>query len=96
MRKLFVASLIAAGLSLLALAPAQAQGGCGHYYYRGSDGFCYAKGGNRSNIYGDGYSYGYGYRAHRPWGYQGYRSRRGWGDDGYRSYGGWGSHDYWW
>lgn len=87
MRKLLVIGLIASGLSFMALAPAQAEGGCGRYYYRASDGYCYAKDGYSSRSYGNyGYGYGYGYRSYQPddsyrryWG-------RDWNDYGYGSH----------
>lgn len=97
MKKLIVTSLIAGGLSLLALpSAAQAQGGCGHYYYRGSDGYCYQKGGYGGGGYGNGYGYGYGYRSHRPRSYYGHSWRHGWGDDGYGSYYRRGYYGSWW
>lgn len=90
MRKLFVTGLIAGGLSLMALAPAQAEGGCGRYYYRGWDGYCHSKGWYSSRSYGD-YGYGYGYRSYRPEGYYGRSwdndwSNNDWSNHGYDEY----------
>ena len=77
MKQLLLAGLAASALSLVALTPAEASGGCGPYGHRGWDGYCrpnarplpfypaYGRpyGWHRPHGYG-----GYGYGWHRPWG----------------------------
>ncbi len=76
MKKLLLAGIAVAALSLTALTPAEASGGCGPYRHRGWDGFC-RPGGQLGFAPHPVYFGGYGW--HRPWG-PGYGWHRpGWG-----------------
>ncbi len=70
MKKLLLAGLAITALSLSAMTPAEASGGCGPYRHRGWDGFCHPGGqfgyAPRPVYYG---GYGYGWR--RPWHHHG-------------------------
>jgi hypothetical protein len=76
MKALLLAGLTFGALSLGAMAPAEAQGGCGPYAHRGWDGYC-RPGGGWARPWGYGYR-GYGPGWHRHWGGPGWR-RPGWG-----------------
>ncbi|MCW6509367.1 GCG_CRPN prefix-to-repeats domain-containing protein [Lichenifustis flavocetrariae] len=74
MKAFVLAGLSIAALAVTAVAPAQAQGGCGPYGHRGWDGYCRPGGWARPRPYAFGYGYGwhrphpYGY-GRGPWGY---------------------------
>ena len=68
------AGLAAAALGVTAVAPAQAQGGCGPYAHRGWDGWCHPGGGWGGPRH---FSGGYGHGWHRPWSWH----HPGWGYD---------------
>ena len=81
MKRLILAGLAVASLSMAALTPAEASGGCGPYAHRGWNGFCRPGGqwggGPRPVYFGGGYGW------HRPggpgWGWhQGWRWHRHW------------------
>lgn len=74
MKRLLLAGLAVSALSLAALSPAEASGGCGPFGHRGWDGFCHPN----ARPYPVYRAYGYGYGFHRPYGF-GYGYHRPWG-----------------
>lgn len=72
MKKLVFAGMTVAALSLAALTPADASGGCGHYRHRGFNGLCYPGGGWAPGVVVGGYSWSWrhGYGWHRGWGWR--------------------------
>jgi hypothetical protein len=62
MKKLVLVGMTIAALSLAALSPADASGGCGPYRHRGVNGLCYPGGGWAPPVYVGGYGW------HRHWG----------------------------
>jgi hypothetical protein len=71
MKKLLLSGTTIAALSLAALAPADASGGCGPYRHRGVNGLCYPGGGWAPGVVVGG---GYGWRWHHGYGWR----RGGW------------------
>ena len=75
MKKFVLVGMTIAALSMAALTPAEASGGCGPYRHRGFNGFCYPGGGGWAGR--PAYFGGYGW--HRHWGAGWGWHRHGWG-----------------
>ena len=69
MKKLLLAGLAAATLSVVALSPAEARDGCGPHRFRDLHGYCHWMRPPAPPVYfGVGYGPGYGWHHPHPWG----------------------------